>query len=332
MSFRKAADLMRLAEMAGARYGGVSLDEIVETFGVDRRTAQRMTRALEDTFRGVETRSDPDRRKHWRLRPEEARIVFAQGLRESELTALEMSIRRAGREGATTDAAALTRLRDRLLAAMPDPHARRIEADAEALLEAQGYASRPGPRVRVDADLLGAIAEALKAPQRLSIDYAGAGDAAPRPRLVEPYGLLLGIRRYLLAREPGGDGRIRHFRLDRIAAARLEPQVFARDPDFDLATHAARAFGSFHDPAEVDEVIWRFAPQAAQVAREFVFHPEQEMIEEPDGALIVRFRAGGHLEMAWHLYQWGDTVEVLAPDALRQMVEGHRRSDFPALP
>jgi predicted DNA-binding transcriptional regulator YafY len=42
--------------------------------------------------------------------------------------------------------------------------------------------------------------------------------------------------------------------------------------------------------------------------------------------------ASGHLEMAWHLYQWGDKVEVLAPPALRTMVENHRRGDFPALP
>jgi predicted DNA-binding transcriptional regulator YafY len=46
----------------------------------------------------------------------------------------------------------------------------------------------------------------------------------------------------------------------------------------------------------------------------------------------VRFTASGHLEMAWHLYQWGDAVEVLAPPALKAMVDGFRRGDFPALP
>jgi len=38
-------------------------------------------------------------------------------------------------------------------------------------------------------------------------------------------------------------------------------------------------------------------------------------------------------EICWHLYQWGDAVEVLEPEALREMVEGHRRGDFyPVLP
>jgi predicted DNA-binding transcriptional regulator YafY len=54
--------------------------------------------------------------------------------------------------------------------------------------------------------------------------------------------------------------------------------------------------------------------------------------DEPDGSLLVRFRASGHLEMAWHLYTWGDSVQVIAPDRLRDMVEGHRRGDFTALP
>jgi predicted DNA-binding transcriptional regulator YafY len=39
------------------------------------------------------------------------------------------------------------------------------------------------------------------------------------------------------------------------------------------------------------------------------------------------------MEMCGHLHQWGDAVEVLEPDGLREMVEGYRRSDFyPVLP
>jgi len=36
--------------------------------------------------------------------------------------------------------------------------------------------------------------------------------------------------------------------------------------------------------------------------------------------------------MAWYLYAWGDKVEVIEPKALAGMVNGHQRSDFPALP
>lgn len=332
MPFAKALDLLRLANMAAARHMGVSLAEIEAEFGVNRRTAQRMTRALETVFPDIETLTDEARRRRWRLRTD-SRLLHRPVLRDSELAALEMAIQRAGREGATHDVAALSSLRDRLLGTMPGPAARRAEADAEALLEAQGWACRPGPVARHDPGLLPLIAEALKAPHVMTIRYRGPDDAQPRIRRIEPHGVLFGIRRYLVARDTEArDGRLRHFRLDRIEEARIEAQGFVRDPAFRLEEHAARAFGSWHDPAEYGPVVWRFAPRAAATAREFLFHPHQQTTDEADGSLTVRFTAGGWLEMAWHLYQWGDAVEVLEPEPLRRLVEGYRRRDLPALP
>jgi len=58
----------------------------------------------------------------------------------------------------------------------------------------------------------------------------------------------------------------------------------------------------------------------------------QVLEPQNDGSLLVRFTAAGWLEMAWHLYQWGDKVEVIAPDGLRALVEGYQRPDFDALP
>ncbi len=326
MAFAKAKQILRLAEMAAARHGGVTLAEIAEAFEVDHRTAQRMARALEEVFDRVEIGEDPDRRRRWKLR--DPGLAALQGVKESELVALEMSVRAAERDGREGDAEALRGLRDRLLAAMPGPHARAAETDAEAVLEAQGYAARPGPRVRASPAVSEALTQALKGPFRLALRYG----AETQERVVEPMGLLIGLRRYLVARQIDKPERLRNFRLDRIAAARLLPESFARDPDFSLEAYAARAFGSYHDPDETAEVVWRFAPRAAAAAREFEFHPSQRVEEGEDGTLTVRFAACGRLEMAWHLYMWGDAVEVLAPEALRRLVEGHRRDDFPAFP
>lgn len=330
MSLGKARNLLRLAEMASARHAGVTLADIADEFGSDHRTAQRMVRALEDTFDSVEVFTDENRRRHWRLK--DSRLLRLQGIRDSELVALDLGIRRAEREGAANEVRALASLRDRLLAAMPRPHARRAEADAEALLEAHGYASRPGPTIPVAPLVLETIVEALKGPFRLQVFYQGPRDDEPRERHLDPYGLILGVRRYLVAMEPDSDQTMRHFRLDRMTKARLLPELFTRRDDFDLAEHCARAFGSFHSEAEYGEVIWRFAPEVADTARDFVFHPHQTLTTEPDGALTVRFAACGWLEMAWHLYQWGDKVEVLAPPELRDLVAPARRSDFGALP
>jgi F0F1-type ATP synthase membrane subunit b/b' len=67
MSFSKAQDLIRLAQMAAARHGGISLEEICAAFGVSHRTAQRMTDALKASFGNVEVTDGEDRRRRWRL-------------------------------------------------------------------------------------------------------------------------------------------------------------------------------------------------------------------------------------------------------------------------
>jgi len=330
MAFEKTLDLMRLAEMAAARHKGVCLVEVSKEFGVNLRTAQRMIRGLEAAFPSVEFSTDHDRRRWWKLN--DTKFLRMQGIRDSELAALDMSIRRAQREGAIKDVSALISLRDRLLATMPSSHARRAEVDAGAMLEAQGYACRPGPRVQVEPRVLGAIAVAIKAPFSLTIAYQGARDDTALDRVVEPYGMLLGIRKYLIARDLGNGRGFRRFRLDRISSAKITGQSFARDPEFDLDAYAAQSFGSYHSDVEYQLVIWRFAPSAAAAAREFVFHPNQVVTEEPDGALRVAFTASGWVEMAWHLYQWGDCVEVIAPPELRDMVRGHQRGDVGVLP
>jgi len=153
MAFRKAQDLMRLAEMAGSRYRGVCLNDVCDAFSVNQRTAQRMMHEFEEAFPAFLRSADRDRRRWWKLN--DTALLRMQGVRDSELAALDMSIRRAQRDGAELDVKALVSLRDRLLAIMPSSHARRADADAAAMLEAQGYACRPGPRTKM---ILGTIA------------------------------------------------------------------------------------------------------------------------------------------------------------------------------
>jgi predicted DNA-binding transcriptional regulator YafY len=209
----------------------------------------------------------------------------------------------------------------------------RVETDHEALLEAQGLASRPGPAARIAPEIAATISTALKSSQRLEIVYHSRGSAKPTARMVEPYGVLIGIRRYLVARPKADkDGPLRYYLAERIQSAALTGESFVRDTDFDIDKHAQKAFGAFQNDSEYGEVIWKFTPNAASHARSFLFHPTQVLEDQPDGSLIVRFSASGHLEMCWHLYMWGNQVEVLAPAALRTMVEAYQRSDFLALP
>jgi len=331
VSFEKAKQLLRLATMTSGRVVGVTLSDIEEEFSVNRRTAQRMLDALKDVFDDLTSEVHEDRRKRWRLPQGKLRDLLT--LEPEEIAALDVAIAVFSGTPRADEAAQLTTLRDKVMALVPRATAVRLAPDHETLLEAQGLAARPGPRPRVDPKVSATIGEAIKGCQALEIRYRSWQDDGPRWRRVHPYGVLTGIRRYLVARPAESpDGRMRLYRAADIHAARLLADAFERDQDFSLQAFANRAFGVFQTEAEYGEVVWRFRPEAAERARAFVFHPEQTTEDGPDGALTVRFRAAGHLEMCWYLYSWGDAVEVLAPDALRRMVENHRRSDFQSLP
>jgi predicted DNA-binding transcriptional regulator YafY len=293
-----------------------------------------MLAKLELRFGEVASDFCDDGRKRWRIDP-----AASSGSREpltlapEDLAALDRAILAARREGAAGEAHSLERIRDKLVALVPGRSLSRMEPDLDALLEAQGFVARPGPRPKPDEAVSQAIAHAIKGCLVLDILYRSHQDTDHLPRSVMPYGVLTGLRRYLVGRPlDDPEGPVRCYRLDAVKTASVTNTGFSRPDGFDLQAFANRAFGVYQRPEEIGEVVWRFVPAAAEHARGFQFHPDQVTEDQPDGSLVVRFTAAGHLEMAWHLYTWGDKVEVLAPAALRAMVEGHRRSDFPAMP
>lgn len=330
MSFSKAVDLLRLAMMATTRRG-ICLTEIESEFACVRRTAQRMVVALEEAFPATERLVADDGRAYWRL-PARA-VAHLLSPTADELAALSAAGLELERAGLVPEAGQLKALASKVRALIPGEHVSRLETDEEAVLEAMGFAARPGPRATQNPEVDAAIGYALKGPFRLHICYRSRADADTIWRTVEPLGLLLGSRRYLVAIDIAKrDGNIRHFRVESMVAAEVLPESFTWPVDFDLKAYANRAFGSYYDAREHGEIVWKFAPHAAERAAGYQFHPQQSSEALEDGSLVVRFEASGHVEMCWHLYAWGDAVEVISPPALAAMVHPWRRDDFPSLP
>jgi len=330
MSFAKAEQLIELATLA-SRFMGVTIDDVIEKFSVSKRTAQRMLHTLELSFPQTTTASNEEGRKFWRLKSDLLRELLT--VLPEELAALDLARETLTKAGQGAEATRLQDLRDKVFALIPRQRAARIETDHDALLEAQGLAARPGPRPRSDRETADVIAEAIKSCRILRIEYRSRSDPAPRERKVMPYGILAGMRRYVVARTLEDlSGPFRTYRMEDIRKAELTDKAFARDPKFSIRDFAKRAFGTYQSEREYGEVVWRFHPSAAAHARDYEFHPDQTTEDQDDGGLIVRFKAAGHLEMCWHLYAWGDKVEVVRPEQLRRMIEKYRRSDFPALP
>src|SRR5438034_10547020 len=121
-------------------------------------------------------------------------------------------------------------------------------------------------------------------------------------REVTPYGILFGRSNYLVAAEDGGEPR--SWRLDRIHDLELLDRPAAPPEGFSLQDFADESFGIYH--GAVERVVLAIAPERAADALAWRFHANQAVELQADGSVRVEFSAGGLLELAWHLFTWGD--------------------------
>ncbi len=314
MRYGRLADLVRMAMQMQGRADGLSLDDIGQTFGVSRRTAERMRDAIRDAFPQTEELIELGGRKRWRLPPGTADRLADPTI--DDIAALHRGAELARQSGDILTAEHLDTLSDRLRARLSGPKRTRLEPDIAALLEADGVALRPGPRERIPEETLNILREAILASVWIDADHrARVSGLLSRNARIGPLAILFGEgRQYLVAFSDYAQD-VRLFALSGFERVNLTENVFECPEGFDLQTWMERSFGIWQE--DIYDIVWRFTPEAAAEARLYLFHPSQAMSDEPDGSLLVSLRAGGLREMCWHLFRWGDQVEILSPPELR---------------
>ncbi|HVI33086.1 WYL domain-containing protein [Phenylobacterium sp.] len=312
MRHEKAGRLLELARLLASTAEGLTLDEIAERVGVGRRTAERMRDAVREIFPQMEEVDDPPTR---RFRIPSGLDGLFQAPTAEELAALNAAAEAWTLQGAHGRAAALKSLEQKVLSATRAAARRRLAPDLEALLQAETIAVQAGPRPFEDEAVLATVRDALKGLSTLRFRYEG-GSTPGRVREVTPYGVLFGRANYLVAAE--GEGSPRNWRLDRLRDVEVTGRPAQRDPDFSLQDYADESFGIYQDDTE--DVVLRILPASAEGAMRWRFHSDQTLEPQPDGSVLVRFRASGMRELAWHLFTWGDQVQVLAPQRLKDIL------------
>ena len=206
--------------------------------------------------------------------------------------------------------------------------------ELEALMITEGNARRPVPHKNVDTDIVADLRTAIRSWTAIEIEYKPKKGKEYKTYTLCPYGILYGERNhYLLAKwydnpdsNPAGND-LHYYILSNIRKVSvLEGKTFSVPEDFSMDNYTKDKFGMYNE--QPFDVEWLFSPKAAEEAKQFVFHPSQTMTENPDGSLTIRFRAGGSLEMAWHLYTWCGQVKVIKPADFWQRVATARKNWF----
>jgi predicted DNA-binding transcriptional regulator YafY len=320
MRYEKAETVLRVAlDMQGSAYG-LTLQDLRNNYSdepLSRRTAERVRDAVERLFPQVELSNPGELPKRWRI-PASTVNGFAD-ITAEEVADLMTAVSLLRRENMHSQAKSLERVLAKLRALMKRQAAAKLEPDLEALTEAEGLAMRPGPKPKINQEILQTLREAIITRTKVRLHYLYRGSGKRGYQTVHPYGFLYGKRHYLVAWSELDQAKdFRNFALSNIERIELLNRTFARKRGFSIEKYAENSFGVFQE--EPVDVVWKFSPKAARDASEFLFHPSQALELQKDGSLLVRFRAGGLLEMSWHLFTWGDEVEVIKPKRLVSML------------
>jgi len=305
--------VIELARRMAASAEGLTLDEMAREMTVGRRTAERMRDAVLGLYPQTEEVSDPPQ-KRWRIRG--GLSAFEQAPTTEELVELTRAAQGLRATGEPARAAALEGLERKLKSAMRSTTLNRLAPDLEALVRAETLAVQAGPRATADETVLAEIRQAVLAGQPLGFIYSRPG-AEARRRVMTPCGLMFGRANYLVAAEREG-GAVKTFRLDRMSAVKAEPGVAIPPADFDLQVFAGQSFGIYQDA--IEDVVLKITPEGADEARGWRWHPTQTVEDQADGGVVVRFRASGMRELAWHLFSWGEQVQIVEPERLKTVM------------
>ena len=313
MPYEKTYDLLDLAIWMQSGREGVSLKEISQKFNVSRRTAERMRDLIVNKFPQTTEICGENHTKRWYI-PQGTLKDFIQFSAE-ELAALETAKNLLKEKSLFKKATIFENVIHKVKACIKPDIMRKLIPDTEVLLEAEGFILRPGPKLKINHEIIKTIQQAILECHQIRIKYDYKMSKKTSYIILNPYGFLYGERNHYLVACHGdgyGDGAMRNFILSNIKSVEILPEVFVFDDKFNLQEYAQLSFGAFHE--EPFDVEWLFDAEVADKAEQYIFHPKQQMYKNKDGSLTVKFTAGGRVEMDWHLYTWGEHVKVIKPE------------------
>ena len=301
--YPKLGKILNLIIKMQSRYSGITLNDIQEELEVSRRSAERLRDVLIWEIPQIEELQTSGREKHWGFsRSSHLREIISFSKDEiAELEGIKNGLQLDNKKEV------LNGIIEKLKA-LSKKHSGEIEDAIEILLKTEGSAVTQKPSYKVDVDILDTIRQAIKENLRIKCKYDG------RDKILSPYGIVYGSNVYLIGVE--GDKPDPYvYRMHRLAEVELTDQTFDKG-DFDIKEYANRSFGVYQN--EIMKVELRFSAVVAEDVLNYNFHPTQKVKKNEDGTVTVKFKASGELEILWHLFRWGNKVQIISPKSLKK--------------
>jgi proteasome accessory factor B len=290
-------------------HSGITLDDLVEETGVDRRTVHRDLVAIQQAGYPLTARREGGHKVYRFLTA--TRQVPPITFTLDELMSLHLLKACAGLLPPEPFGAEIDAIFAKIHAALPPRSVAHLERIARVSLPRfQGVRT-----YAVSAELLSELRRSLLFQYRVKLSYSRSGKEATLYE-IDPYTLVLAKGGLYLLAHAHNRGAVRLFAVERIAGLTVTRQRFEIPDDFIPEACFSDAFGLVTDQPMQLKV--RFDSEVAHMVRDRIWRPGQTMLAEPDGSVLLSFEAAGSLEILAWVLSYGRHAELLEPPELRK--------------
>jgi proteasome accessory factor B len=175
------------------------------------------------------------------------------------------------------------------------------------------------------SELIDTLRSAAEERKEARLLYRADSDTNAIHRDVHPYGVVYHRGSLYLVALDAAQGRIKHYKVDRVEEVEVLARPFALPEGFDLASHMASSFGVYRDGEPITIQV-RFAPSVARYVREAKWHESQELTPQADGGVLATFKVSGSEEIKRWILGFGAKAEIVGPEELRRQVAEELRA------
>ncbi len=173
---------------------------------------------------------------------------------------------------------------------------------------------------RIDKSIFRQVCENLFHQRNIEFDYFSPHTKEKTRRIVKPLHLLSYMGRWFLIGYCAMKRDLRYFSLSRMSNIVTAKAEIDYASDCELVRRLTSNFGILHGD-EPKEVCIKFSPQISDWIREQVWHESQEISEDRDGWLILKFKAANFAELKGEILKFGSYAKVIDPEELREAIK-----------
>ena len=303
-----------LLKALSSRRLGLTVREMAEELGVVDKTVRRDLALFRSVGFPLEETVGEFGRKTWRIAP--AGIQPPLSFTFDEAVALHLGRRLLAPLAGTAFGDAARRAADKIRATLGRPALEYLDHFSgffhPTAFGSHDYAGR--------TDAIDALLVAIEDGRAVRLLYRSEREPAPSHREVHPRVLILHAGALYLAALDPRQGRIKHYKVDRIEGAEVLDRPSRKPEGFDATAHLASSFGVYHREGATTKVRVRFAPGAARFVAESEWHASQRLTPLPDGGVLAEFRLSSTEGLKRWVLGFGARAEVVEPEDLRREV------------